>query len=126
MADSRTLSVLGSLPLPRPFRYNSLFLGTHDLSEWFIKIVFTMPMISSSPKSGSLADCIFTADYISFGRASKMIVVKRLSVTVSSRSSSSSRSWKTSERNTSGSTSDLNTLLSNRRNSVLLRWRDVF
>ena len=29
-------------------------LGTDDLPEWFIKIVFIMLMISSSLKSGSL------------------------------------------------------------------------
>ena len=62
-----------------------------NLSEWLIIIVFVMLIISSSPKSGSLIDYNLTVEYISSGNASKMIVVKRSSVTASPKSLSSSR-----------------------------------
>ena len=65
--------------------YSELYGTTLDSFrelKWFIKIVFTMLMISSSSKLGHFIDCILTVEYwyISFGSVSKMIVVKRSSV----------------------------------------------
>ena len=53
---------------------------------------FVRPIISSSPNSGSLIECLLTVEYISSGSAFKMIVAKRSSVTASPKSLSSSRS----------------------------------
>ena len=67
-----------------------LFLAHDRYSElkWFIKIVFTMPLISSTSESGPLIDGILTVEYryISFRSVSKMIVIKRSSVTTSPKS----------------------------------------
>ena len=48
--DSCTFSVLGSLLLPRTFRYESLLLGTDDLSEWFTVDVPIYRPVEARPK----------------------------------------------------------------------------
>ena len=72
-------------------RYSELYgttLNSFRELKWFIKIVFTMPLISSTSESGPLIDGILTVEYryISFGSVSKMIVIKRSSVTTSPKS----------------------------------------
>lgn len=108
IADSRTLlsSILGSRPISRLSQYDSWFIfGPFRMIDM---IVFTILIIASSSKSGSRTDCTLIVDYPSFGSVSKMIVVKRSLEKTLHKNLSSSRSWKSSERNTSESISDIN------------------
>ena len=122
-----TAAIAGSRPFivsSRPLSYDEFHDTTPDFFSELIffqnddkRMVFIMFVICSIHKPGSLVACIFIVVHFSAGNPSNMIVVRR------SKTLSSSRRLKNVREITSGSASDLITLLSNHRNSVhLLSW----